>query len=251
MAGNHETPKAGRYTLLVDAYGDGYQTAQIATQTFDYQGANAVVSDLSGTWTVSTGSQDYATSNLSFKVSNTGDLPVYINQGECSLGGSPVTLSVSGAVLPGETGTFSASTTGNVSDISAGQKTFTLTLKDSQGTVVATYTADCQGAKASVSDLGLTWSFSTNSYTLNNFSFKVSNTGDLPVYIDRGEWSLGGSPVTLTLSEPGTVLPGGTKTFSAWPYVSGISAGQKTFTLTLKDTQGTVVATYTTNVTPA
>lgn len=253
MARNYETPKAGTYTLLVDAYGDGYQTAQIATQTFDYQGANAVVSDLSGTWTVSTSSQDYATSNLSFKVSNTGDLPVCISQGECSLGGSPVTLSVSGTILPGETKTFSASTSGSISGISAGQKTFTLTLKDSQGMAVATYTADCQGAKASVSDLSLTWVFSTYSqdYTLNSLSFKVSNTGDLPVYISQGECSLGGSLVTLTLSELGTVLPGGTKTFSAWPSYSGVSAGQKTFILTLKDSQGAVVATYTGNVTPA
>ena len=138
MASNHETPKAGGYTLLVDDYGG----EQIATQTFDYQGANASVSDLSLTWTFSTYSQEYTLENVSFKVSNTGDLPVYIDQGECSLDGSLVTLTlyVSGAVLPGETKTISASTYASVT--SAGQKTFTLTLKDSQGTVVATYTAN-------------------------------------------------------------------------------------------------------------
>jgi P pilus assembly chaperone PapD len=252
MAGNCETPKAGTYTLLVDA-SDGYQTEQIATQDFDYQGANASVSDLIGTWTVLTGSPDYATSNLSFKVSNAGDLPVCISYGECSLGGSPATLSVSGTILPGETKAFSASSSGSIAGISAGQKTFTLTLKDSQGMAVATYTADCQGANASVSDLSLNWTFSTYSqdYALDGFSFKVSNTGDLPVYISQGECSLGGSLVTLTLSEPGTVLPGGTKTFSAWSSYSGVSAGQKTFILTLKDSQGAVVATYTGNVTPA
>jgi len=129
---------------------------------------------------------------------------------------------------------------------------YTLIVEESLGTQVATSTFDFLGGSASISGVTLTWSWSTWSldYTLEGISFKVSNTGDLPVCIYCGGGvSIDGQMEVLYLSD--VVLPGEQKTITKSLYISGISSGQHTLTLTLKDSKDNVVCSYSGLVTPS
>jgi hypothetical protein len=135
MAGYYETPSPGTYTLIVEESGG----VQIATSTFNYAGGRASVSEVALTWSWSSWSLDYTLGGISFKVNNTGDLPICTYKGEMSLDGNKETLLMSSAVvLPGEQKTIT-DTLLYISGVSSGQHTLTLTLKDSEDKVVCTY----------------------------------------------------------------------------------------------------------------
>jgi hypothetical protein len=133
MAGYYETASAGTYTLIVEESSG----TRIATPTFNFLGGSGAISEVTPTWSWSTWSLDYTLEGISFKVSNTGDLPVCIYGGEVSIDGKKETLFMSDVVLPGEQKTIIESL--YISGISSGQHTLTLTLKDSENEVVCSY----------------------------------------------------------------------------------------------------------------
>lgn len=128
---------------------------------------------------------------------------------------------------------------------------YTLIVEESSGAQIATHTFTYLGGSASISDVSLTWYWLTLSldYTLEGISFKVKNAGDLPVCVYEADLSIDGNGETAYISE--AVLPGEEKTMTETTSLSGISSGQHTLTLTLKDSEDNVVCTYTTNVTPS
>jgi hypothetical protein len=133
MAGYYETASAGAYTLIVEEF----LGTQITTSTFNFLGSSASISGVTLTWSWSAWSLDYTLEGISFKVSNTGDLPLCIYEGEVSVDGKKATLFMSDVVLPGEQKT--TTDTLYISGISSGQHTLTLTLKDSKDNVVCSY----------------------------------------------------------------------------------------------------------------
>jgi hypothetical protein len=129
--------------------------------------------------------------------------------------------------------------------------TYTLIVEESGDVQIATSTFNFVGGSASVSEVTLTWSWSTWSldYTLEGISFKVNTTGDLPVCTYEGEVSIDGQTEALYPSQ--VVLPGEQKTITDTLYISGISSGQHPLTLTIKDSQDKVVCSYSGTVTPS
>ena len=125
---------------------------------------------------------------------------------------------------------------------------YTLIVEESSGTQIATHTFTYLGGSASISEVSLTWYWSLD-YTLEGISFKIKNAGDLPVCVYKAELSVDGEQEIFYI--PDAVLPGEQKTITDTTYLSGISSGQHTLTLTLKDCEDKVVCTYTANVTPS
>jgi hypothetical protein len=128
---------------------------------------------------------------------------------------------------------------------------YTLIVEESSGAQIATQIFTYLGGSASISDVSLTWYWSTWSldYTLDGISFKATNAGDLPVCMYKGELSIDGNQETLYVTE--AVLPGEQKTITETTSLSGISSGQHTLTVTLKDYDEKVVCTYSRTVTPS
>ncbi len=108
---------------------------------------------------------------------------------------------------------------------------YTLIVEESSGTQIATHSFTYLGGSASISDVSLTWSWSTLTldYTLEGISFKVSNSGDLPVSVYEADLSVDGGQDTFYI--PDVILPGGQKTATDTTlFLSGISSGQQTLT---------------------
>jgi hypothetical protein len=103
-----------------------------------------------------------------------------------------------------------------------------------------------------ISEVSLTWYYweSLGYYALQGVSFKVTNSGDLPIYVDEGKISIDGAEKTCYFfKEP--VLPGEEHTFNYSLYISNILPGDKTFTLELEDDTGKVIASFSAIVTPS
>lgn len=131
MADYGKVPKAGRYKLIVENVSD--EKLNTYSFDFDFQGADAAISDVVATWTYWSGS--YTLVDISFKVTNSGDLPVNINEGSLTLDIWNDDLQFSdGCVSPNEQKTFSSST--SVRYITPGEKTLTLELRDRADKVV-------------------------------------------------------------------------------------------------------------------
>jgi hypothetical protein len=133
----------------------------------------------------------------------------------------------------------------------AGQ--YTLTVKDALGKTIATEIFSFAGAEVTVSEVLLTWNYSSYSdYSLKSISFKVTNNGDLPAYIDGGKVTVDSKAQTLYFYPYETILPDEEATLYDSIYaISGITAGPKSFTLELKDGAGKVIASYSATVTPS
>lgn len=137
MAGSYKTAAAGVYTLIVEES----SSTQIAQHTFTYLGGSASISDVSLTWYWSTLTLDYTLEGISFKVSNSSDLPVSVYEADLSVDGGQEVFYIPDVILPGGQKT-ATDTTLFLSGISSGQHTLTLTLRDSDEKVVCTYTAN-------------------------------------------------------------------------------------------------------------
>ena len=139
LASKGETPKAGRYTLLVkDVWGN-----EITTQTFDFEGAKLAISGISLGW----GQflvDGLCLRRIEFTVTNRGDIPAYISTGKIDIGGREGSVSLNRVVLPDSEKLISQSKAqyemgGYVTKVPGGEKTLTLKLKDSAGEVLYTY----------------------------------------------------------------------------------------------------------------
>ncbi|MFC2018307.1 hypothetical protein ACFLTQ_03300, partial [Chloroflexota bacterium] len=136
MADYEEVPKAGEYTLIVNDIWD----ETISTSSFDFQGADAAISEVITTWDYYSYSGDYNLDTLSFKVTNSGDLPVYISKGSITMDSKQDDFYVfDGCVLPDENKTFSPSIW--VNEVTSGEKTFTLELRDRADRIVCSYSS--------------------------------------------------------------------------------------------------------------
>jgi len=129
--------------------------------------------------------------------------------------------------------------------------TYTLIIKDAlSGEAAPSLAFNFSGAKLKITDVTPTWEYYKylGFYSLTSLAIKVRNTGDLPAYINRGELNIDGQTETMYyLTE--CVLPKETRTITDSVYISGISPGTYTLTITLKDKSGTIMATYNTEVT--
>ena len=139
LASKGETPKAGRYTLLVkDTSGN-----EITTQTFDFEGAKLAISGISLGW----GQflvDGLCLRRIEFTVTNRGDIPAYISTGKIDIGGREGSVSLNRVVLPDSEKLISQSKAqyemgGYVTKVPGGERTLTLKLKDSAGEVLYTY----------------------------------------------------------------------------------------------------------------
>lgn len=136
MAGYEEVPKAGKYTLIVKD--DREDT--INTSYFDFQGADAAISEVATTWKYYSYSEDYNLDTLSFKITNSGDLPVYISKGSLTVDSKQDDFYVTDrCVLPNENKTSSPFIVAN--EVTPGEKSFTLELKDGANTIVCSYSS--------------------------------------------------------------------------------------------------------------
>jgi len=128
--------------------------------------------------------------------------------------------------------------------------TYTLLIKDILDREVASpLTFNFSRANLKIINVTPTWEYyKYRNYSLTSLAIKVRNTGDLPAYINRGELNIDGQTETMNyLTE--CVLPKETRTITDSVYISGISPGTYTLTITLKDKSGTIMATYNTEVT--
>jgi hypothetical protein len=84
-------------------------------------------------------------------------------------------------------------------------------------------------------------------YRLQSLSIKVKNTKEVTVSVAGGQFSLDGGNV-FTFTSTQAILPGETRTLSVSTVVDGVTKGPKQLSLTLKDSQSAVLATYTATV---
>ncbi|MCK5723600.1 MAG: hypothetical protein KAI84_13785 [Gammaproteobacteria bacterium] len=132
----------------------------------------------------------------------------------------------------------------------AGQ--YTLIAKDSLRNIIAKEEFYFEGAEATISNVELTWDYGEifEEYHLERISFIVSNNGDLPAYITEARIAIGDEVCPYSPIIAFNVYPGETKTFESSLIFTGITSGDKVFTLELKDATGKVVGSYSRNVTP-
>lgn len=134
----------------------------------------------------------------------------------------------------------------------AGQ--YRLTVEDAGGRIVATETFGFEGAKAAISEVSPTWEYLTyfDEYNLNSLSFKVSNVGDLPLYICAAKVTVDGKEtIGIVPYEEQAVLPGQEKTLNPWVLIPRVAPGEKTFIMELKDYAGKVIGSYSGTVRPS
>ena len=92
------------------------------------------------------------------------------------------------------------------------------------------------------------WAYAGN-YQLQSLSITVKNTKDVTMNVAGGQFYLGVSNAfTFTTSQ--AIPAGDTGNFSVSTSVNGVTAGPKQLSLTLKDSQGIVLATYSGTVSP-
>ena len=132
----------------------------------------------------------------------------------------------------------------------AGQ--YTLIAKDDFGNIIAKEEFHFEGAEATISDVELTWEYDEifKFYSLKRISFIVSNNGDLSADIFESRIAIGDKVSPISPIKPFKVLPGEKKTIEKSLIFTGITSGDKEFTLELKDITGKVVGSYSRNVTP-
>jgi hypothetical protein len=143
----------------------------------------------------------------------------------------------------------------------AGQ--YTLTVEDQSGKLVDTYTFDFTGPSMSVNNVSLTWAWveSPGCYTLKEADFLLLNSGDLPIWIaaidicieDTCQTAppLTEDPARFLESAPGRPEAPGTLSFFNTVNIGGISPGEKTLSIEIRDSAGKVVCSYSSVVTPA
>lgn len=129
--------------------------------------------------------------------------------------------------------------------------TYTLSFADASGRQVVWSEFTFLDVQASVSQVALDWEYYAYAgrYTLYGMGFKLENSGDLPVYVDKVEVTLGALAFEMHIDE--MVLPGQGKTISKSTYITGIAPGSKKLILRFMDQTGEVLCTYSSTVVPS
>ena len=129
--------------------------------------------------------------------------------------------------------------------------TYTLSFADASGRQIIWSEFTFQGVDTSLSQVGLTWQYVpyAGSYTLYGISFRLQNTGDLPVYIDKAEVTVGTSLFEADINE--VLLPGEDRVIYEPAYITGVAPASKKFVLLLMDQTDKVFYTYSSTVTPS
>lgn len=128
---------------------------------------------------------------------------------------------------------------------------YTLVATDARGSQIVLSTFDFTGPEPSVGNLSFDWKYVpySGSYNLYGISFTLTNDGDLPLYVDRAQLSIGSLIFNLDASL--VILPGEEQNIRLPMYLTGIPAGSKRFVMILKDGVGTVGLTYSATVIPS
>jgi hypothetical protein len=129
--------------------------------------------------------------------------------------------------------------------------TYTLSFADASGRQIIWSEFTFLGVDTSVSQVGLTWQYVpyAGSYTLYGMTFRLQNAGDLPVYVDKAQVTIGTSVFEAGINE--VLLPGEDRVIYEPAYVTGVAPASKKFVLLLMDQTDKVFYTYSSTVTPS
>ena len=129
--------------------------------------------------------------------------------------------------------------------------TYILSFADASGKQIVWSEFTFSGADGSVSQVVLDWEYVAYAgrYTLYGMSFNLQNTGDLPMYIDEAQVTIGTLVFKTHIGE--IVLPGTEKTIYKPTYITGIAPGSKKFVLRLMDEVDEAFYTCSSTVTPS
>jgi hypothetical protein len=122
------------------------------------------------------------------------------------------------------------------------------------GEIIATETLSFEGAKATISDVKLTWGYWTQGYVyLKDIRYDVRNEGDIPVYIRKCKLVIGDKESSSGFGDAwGDVPPGDEKTIRTKSVdIADIIPGEYAANLELRDAADTVVCSYSFAVSPA
>ncbi|MCK4732526.1 MAG: hypothetical protein KAT65_08710 [Methanophagales archaeon] len=128
---------------------------------------------------------------------------------------------------------------------------YKLIVKERHGNIIFTKEISFAGANVSILKCTSFWKYSewSGEYTLKSLTISVKNNGDLPAYMYNAEVSIGGKVSSIRLSE--VVLPNQEKTITKDTYIRDIPPGKYEMTVTLEDSSGNVISTYTTEEVPS
>jgi hypothetical protein len=129
--------------------------------------------------------------------------------------------------------------------------TYTLFAEDTGGNEIVLSTFDFSGPEPSVENLSFEWKYVgySGGYNLYGISFNLKNDGDLPLYVDRTQVTIGSLMFEADIAV--VILPGEDQTVHDSMYITGIPAGSKRFVLRLRDGTGTIYLTNSTTVIPS
>lgn len=128
---------------------------------------------------------------------------------------------------------------------------YTLAVVDASGKEIVWSEFAFLENQISVSEVALDWEYVSYAgrYTLYGIEFTLQNAGDLPVYVDRVEVTIGYLTFEMGIAE--LVLPAEHETVSRSTYFTGIAPGAKKLTLRFLDQARVVCFTYSATVTPS
>ena len=122
------------------------------------------------------------------------------------------------------------------------------------GEIIATETLSFEGAKATISDVKLTWGYWTQGYVhLKDIRYNIRNDGDIPIYFSKSKLVIGNKESSSYFMDAiGVVLPGDEKTILTRSFIlTNIIPGEYAANLELSDGTDKVVCSYSFVVAPA
>ncbi len=128
---------------------------------------------------------------------------------------------------------------------------YTLAIIDASGKEIVWSEFAFLDAEISVTEVAFDWQYVTYAgrYTLYGIQFKLQNDGDLPVYLDTAEVTIGTLTFETRVDE--MVLPADQETVHRSTYFTGVAPGAKKLIIRFLDQAGAVCFTYSSTVTPS
>lgn len=122
------------------------------------------------------------------------------------------------------------------------------------GEIIATETLSFEAAKATISDVKLTWGYWTQGYVhLKDIRYNIRNDGDIPIYFSKSKLVIGNKESSSGYGDAiGDVSPGDEKTIRTRSFVlTNIIPGEYAANLELRDETDKVLCSYSFAVSPA
>jgi hypothetical protein len=128
---------------------------------------------------------------------------------------------------------------------------YTLAVVDASGKEIVWSEFAFLENQISVSEVALDWQYVSYAgrYTLYGIEFTLQNDGDLPVYLERVEVTIGSLTFEMGIDE--LVLPEEHENVTRSTYFTGLAPAAKKLTLRFLDQAGVVCFTYSATVTPS